>query len=274
MKKIILSIAAFCIFNNAEAQLTSLTVGSEAPDFTLTDLDGVVHTKASFAGKYVLVDMFFTTCGPCQSVSPIVNQFFIKYGCNGFNTQVIAVETTTNNAATHAYEASYGGNQDYLTTTCSGTEGGGIAFQSAYDAQAFPTIIIIGPDGLIKNTDVWPVSSVAQLEAAMTAAGATLTANPCAAATNSIGEISVTNSKLYPNPSTGAINFEFESDKSEKISINVLNLVGQVLFSTEIESTNGLNKLDFNFAELKSGSYFFNTIDSEGRTSTQPFQMK
>jgi len=59
MKKIILSIAAFCIFNNAEAQLTSLTVGSVAPDFTLTDLDGVAHTKASFAGKYVLVDMFF-----------------------------------------------------------------------------------------------------------------------------------------------------------------------------------------------------------------------
>ena len=42
MKKIILSIAAFCIFNNAEAQLTSLTVGSVAPDFTLTDLDGGV----------------------------------------------------------------------------------------------------------------------------------------------------------------------------------------------------------------------------------------
>ncbi len=271
MKKIILSIAAFCLFNSAEAQLNVLNVGDVAPNFTLTDLDGVVHTKADYAGKYLIIDMFFTTCGPCQGVSPKVNELYKKYGCNGFDLQVLAVETTTTNAATHAYEASFGGDQAHLTTTCSGTEGGGVAFQSAYSAAAFPTIIIIGPDGLIKNKDLWPVSALADLEAGLTAAGATLSAHACDAV---IEEVSFTNTKLYPNPSTGSMSFEYEGNKSETLTMNVVNLVGQVLYTNEYKSNNGQNKVDFNFAELQSGSYFFTVINAEGKSTTQPFQIK
>lgn len=271
MKKITLSLMAFCLFGFANAQLSGLNVGDVAPNFTLTDLDGNVHQKSDYAGQYLLIDMFFTTCGPCQGVSPIINQFYVKYGCNQFDIQVLAVETTTDNAATHAYEASYGGDQAHLTTTCSGTEGGGTTFQSAYNAQAFPTIIIIGPDGLLKNIDLWPVSSLADLEAGMTAAGATLTPHSCA---SGISELALVDTKLFPNPSTGAITFEFESNNSDALTINVVDIVGHNLHSEKYTSSNGSNSIEFNFAELKSGSYFLNVTNSEGITSSHPFQIK
>lgn len=271
MKKFTLSLAAFCLFGFANAQLSTLNVGDVAPNFTLTDLDGNVHQKSDYAGKYLLIDMFFTTCGPCQSVSPIINQFYVKYGCNQFDIQVLAVETTTTDAATHAYEASYGGDQAHLTTTCSGTEGGGTTFQSAYDAQAFPTIIIIGPDGLIKNKDLWPVSSVTDLESGMTAAGATLSPHSCA---SGISELALIDTKLYPNPSTGAMTFKFESNASDALTICVNNVVGQKLYTQEYVSVNGSNTLDFNFSEFKSGSYFLNVTNAEGVTSSYTFQIK
>jgi hypothetical protein len=279
MKKILFSIAAFCFFTSANSQLSTLNVGDVAPNFTLTDLEGHVHHKSDYAGKYLLIDMFFTTCVPCQGVSPIINEFYVKYGCNGFDIAVLAVETSTNNTATHNYETLYGGDQAHLTPTCSGTEGGGNQFDTDYHATAFPTVIIIGPDGLIKNKDLWPLSDLASIEAGMTAAGATLTPNTCAVnggGNNSLGisELNLTTNKLFPNPSEGHLTYQIEANNSDNITINITNVIGQKVFNNEYKVNNGVNSFDFNLSSLESGSYFFQVINSEGKSTIEPFQIK
>lgn len=274
MKKIILSIAAFCLFNTAEAQLTTLNVGDVAPNFTVTDLHGVVHTKADYAGKYLLVDLFAYWCGPCADLAPTINSFYIKYGCNGYDMQVLAVEFEGTTAQTEAFETANGGDLTKPTPTVSGADGGGGAFHALYPVAGFPTFIIIGPDGLIKAIDIWPISDVATIEAAVTAAGGASVLVPHSCSFAEIDETSITNTKLFPNPSTGIMSYEFEGNKTEKISINVLNIVGQTIYNKEFESNNGQNKVDFNFAELQSGSYFFKVTNAEGKSTTQPFQIK
>lgn len=274
MKKFTLSLAAFCLFGFTNAQLTTLSVGDVAPDFSVTDLHGDVHTKAEYANKYLIVDLFAYWCGPCAQLAPIVNELYVKYGCNGYNIQVLAVEYEGTTAQTQAFEDANGGDANHPTPTVSGADGGGAAFHASYQVGGFPTFILIGPDGLIKATDIWPISNVASFESALTSAGATLTPHNCATGGIEDSELALIDSKLYPNPSNGAFTFEFESNTSDVLTINVIDIIGQNLYSKEYTSSNGSNALDFNFAELKSGSYFFNVTNSEGVTSSHPFQVK
>ena len=78
MKRILLTLALGLGLLTANAQ-TSLTT---AVDFTVTDVHGEVHNLFSILndGKHVIVDFFFTTCPPCISSVPILNQVYTDYG--------------------------------------------------------------------------------------------------------------------------------------------------------------------------------------------------
>ncbi|MGB0391404.1 MAG: T9SS type A sorting domain-containing protein [Salibacteraceae bacterium] len=73
---------------------------------------------------------------------------------------------------------------------------------------------------------------------------------------------------VFPNPSVGRINVDFEVDKSSYITIELLNLSGQVidkLLSTSVKS--GRNQLSFETYAIPSGTYLLN-IKSSGELIT------
>jgi peroxiredoxin len=59
-------------------------VGSVAPDFSLQDSSGTVHSLASFRGKYVLVDFWKYGCIPCIEQFPILRELYAGYQTKGF----------------------------------------------------------------------------------------------------------------------------------------------------------------------------------------------
>jgi thiol-disulfide isomerase/thioredoxin len=276
MKRILLSVSTFCMLSYANAQLTTLNVGDVAPNFTVTDLEGHVHTKADYANKYLLVDLFAYWCGPCAQIAPIMNQFYIKYGCNEYDIAVLAVEYEGSTAQTQAFETANGGDPAHPTPTVSGLNGGGGTFHSAYQVDGFPTSIIIGPDGLIKTIDIWPISNIGTLESAMTAAGATLTPRSCATGGSGAGieELTAIDSKLYPNPSTGTVNFEIESSYSENVTITVLNVVGKTIYSNLKTIQTGFNKTEYDFSTFEAGTYFFKVTNEMGNSTTHTFHIQ
>ena len=56
--------------NEAAAQ----SVNTEAPDITVTAMDGTEVKLSSLRGKTVFVNFWATWCGPCQMVGPVVEE--------------------------------------------------------------------------------------------------------------------------------------------------------------------------------------------------------
>ena len=54
--------------------------GSEAPDFTVYDLEGNAHKLSDFWGKPVLLNFWASWCGPCQMEMPDFQKFYESHG--------------------------------------------------------------------------------------------------------------------------------------------------------------------------------------------------
>lgn len=52
-----------------------LEVGSRFPDFSATDLDGRTWTSADIAGKVMVLNLWFTGCGPCRAEMPELSRW-------------------------------------------------------------------------------------------------------------------------------------------------------------------------------------------------------
>ena len=153
-------------FMNAQ---TNLTV---AQDFTSVDIHGDSHTLFNYldSGKYVVLDFFFTTCGPCINSVPTINDAFTAFGCNTGEVIFLSIDNGDTDAEVIQYEADYG----CLPPAISGDEGGGDSINSAYGIGAYPTVVLIAPDKTILEQDIWPVSG---LEAALL--NANISQNSC-----------------------------------------------------------------------------------------------
>lgn len=53
-----------------EAKGEALSKGKPAPDFNMMDENGKTYRLSDFRGKYVLMDIWSTTCGPCVKAMP------------------------------------------------------------------------------------------------------------------------------------------------------------------------------------------------------------
>ena len=73
--------------------------------------------------------------------------------------------------------------------------------------------------------------------------------------------------KIAPNPNSGKFNIEFETNYSGSLKAEILNLVGQVVYSDNIDHSIGLNTWQMNQSSLSKGVYLFN-IFFEGKNYT------
>lgn len=254
MKKFYILMIVFLLsFSVGKAQTTLTT----AVDFTVTDLDGNSHNLFSIlaAGKYVCLDFFFTTCGPCQTTCPYFKQTFTNYGCNTQDVYFMSVDQGNSNAQCAAYETTYlGGPPGY--PTISGTEGGGNAVVSAYGISAFPTYILIAPSHAIVEQDMWPISSAANFDSYFSSHS--LTHKSCL---SGITEENLENSiSVFPNPAVD--NLIIETSNNEKVTaVKVYDVLGKLLVNNNVNET---ERLELNVSGLEKGIYYVEITTGTG----------
>jgi len=151
-----------------------------APDFTVTDSDGQTHhLYADYLnqGKTVLLEVFFTTCPPCNSIAPLMEPLYQEWGAGDYDVEFfdLSDKSFDTNALVAAYKANYG-----HTYPAAGSEGGSIPAVTPYKNGLFgpwsgtPTFIVIAPDGSVQYDVSGPgnQATINAIDAAITATGA------------------------------------------------------------------------------------------------------
>ena len=129
---------------------------TQAVDFTATDCHGTeVHLFDILdSGQAVLIDFFFTTCGPCQQATPKVVESYYAMGCNMHDVFYMEISDRDSDAACQTWATNYG--VEY--PTIGGPAGGG-SICNTYQIGAFPTVILIMPNHQIVIQDLWPINN-------------------------------------------------------------------------------------------------------------------
>jgi peroxiredoxin len=82
------------------------TVGMQAEDFQLADLDGKTQSLSQYRGKIVLVNFWATWCKPCTTEMPAMQTIYNKLRDKGF--VVLAVNELEDDAKVREHIKQYG----------------------------------------------------------------------------------------------------------------------------------------------------------------------
>ena len=129
-----------CSVPKAEAQLDGSGI---APDFTLTDIDGGVHTLYDYLNqdKVVVLDFFAVWCSICKADAAYLEAVYDQYGPQG-SGEIVMLSVETDDASTdeqtRVFAAEFGAGNPHINQTEN--------LAALYNQQFFPLYYVIAPD--------------------------------------------------------------------------------------------------------------------------------
>lgn len=125
------------------AQENSAKAGEQVPNFSYKTVDGKTYTLKDFAGKYLLVDMWATWCGPCVREIPQLKKLEEKM--HGKNIEFVSISVDKDAAKWKSFVESND------MTGVQLHNGGDRTLSTFFDVAFIPRFILIGPDGKVVN---------------------------------------------------------------------------------------------------------------------------
>lgn len=123
-------------------QLNISQKGAQFPDLKFLDAQGKSHLLSQYRGKYVIIDLWATWCGPCKQIRPVFDTRSYQYRYYD-NIQFISI----------SLDESQSKWQNYLKTKPSKIPQFWLAdaaeFMNRYKIQSIPRFIIIDPVGKV-----------------------------------------------------------------------------------------------------------------------------
>ena len=250
------------------AALNGQTYLETAVNFTVEDVDGNVHELFDYLedGKYVVIDFFFTTCGPCIGSVPILSEAFEKYGCNTEDVFFLGINYGESNFDLFNYVQDYG----YLLPAASGWQGGANEVVFDYGIYAFPTVILIAPDKQILHQDIFPVTAYNLDDAIQNLAGIQPSTDGCLTVPTSTLEIpedaGLNSLSIFPNPVQGnRVHLKSNLRKQETMKLEIFSVHGQlVAVEQRLEMVAGELVSTIDLPVLQAGVYHLKVTNEDG----------
>jgi peroxiredoxin len=121
-----------------------LSVGAQAPDFTLSGIDGRQYSLAAALERGPLLAVFIqTACPICDLAMPYLNRLAQAYAGGGWHLWVIS---QNDQQASQRYAQRFQPNFPLLVDD----PADGWTVSRAYDPPATPTLFLIGPEGRLE----------------------------------------------------------------------------------------------------------------------------
>jgi len=79
---------------------------------------------------------------------------------------------------------------------------------------------------------------------------------------------------FYPNPASTNATIDVVLKENAKMDINILNAVGQTVYSTSVSGNIGSNKVEVNLNNLSAGLYFYQVKVGNGKAITKKFAVE
>ena len=242
------------------AVLKAQTPLTEAVDFTVKDVYGTQYQLFDILDnqqKYVFIDFFSVTCGPCQTIAPMVDTVYHNFGNNESELFVMAIDQNFNNEMVLEFEETY--NTHY--PAISGLEGSGGAVFEAYEIPYYPSLILIAPDHSIIEQAI-PVPNTAQdLIAVLESHGIEQTVGLIDLSKNTAVQW-----HFYPNPAQDHLNIQSSSSIKE---ILIYQLTGQKILERRLDKSSQNERL--NISHLQKGIYLLSVEFTSGERFTKTF---
>lgn len=232
MKKFLSFAFALLLSIGVSAQ-TTLT---EAVNFSSTAHNGeeIDLFEILDGGQYVLIDFFFTTCGPCKETTPRIVDAYYRLGCNEGDVYFMEISPTDNNSSysTPSWLETYDIPFPTIHTATGGVTGDEI--YEMYDIKGCPTLILIAPDRDILLQDYFPQSADDLVNKLVEISDGAIAENYCG---NQIPEVAVTKVKKDNFVITDGVGIIYEASTKVHVEFRA-NAAVKDFYYTISESAN------------------------------------
>lgn len=150
-----ITLSAASIISPTDHSNANYKVGSTMGAFTLTDTDGVSYTLSELlqTKKLVVLNFWFTACGPCNSEFPHFEAVYQKYKDQ---IALLALDPIDNEASIRNFKE----NNPYTFPMLSDS----VKLAQGFGVIAYPTTVIISPSGTIQKIEVGAYTSAEAFE--------------------------------------------------------------------------------------------------------------
>ena len=122
------------------AKRSAAVVGKPSFDWSLQGLDGKAHALADYRGKVVVLDFWYRGCGWCVKAMPTMNALAGRF--EGRPVAVLGMNTDAKEEDARFVADVMG--LKYETLRAQG-------MPEKYNIRGFPTVVLIGPDGVVRD---------------------------------------------------------------------------------------------------------------------------
>jgi thiol-disulfide isomerase/thioredoxin len=127
-------------------------IGRRLVNFALYDLEGqpwVYSRDRDRNARVILLDFWFSTCGPCRQSIPVLRDLQRYYGPHGLQVIGIANEDSSREEAVRNVRGVRGRYNVNYTTLLAGGGTGPCPVVSQFEVQRFPTLVLLDESGTI-----------------------------------------------------------------------------------------------------------------------------